>query len=97
MTKIKENEKPLNIGIPEKDHISLKILAAKNRTSIKAIVRSAIKVYLDQAKWQNEDDELEFEELDEEDLKDIEKGRKEIAEGKYKTFEEVKELLPCQQ
>jgi predicted DNA binding CopG/RHH family protein len=80
--------KILNLRLSEKDHMIFKVKAARRKMSIKRYLISLVE--------NDENDELEFEELDENDLKDLEKGRKEIAEGKYKTLEQVKELLQCQ-
>lgn len=45
---------------------------------------------------ENDEEDYEFEELDEEDLKDIEQAEKDIAAGNYKTLEQVKEEYKCQ-
>ena len=86
--------KTLTLKITEEEHKKIKVLSAEEGKSIKDFVMGLIRTYSQEKK---DEEELEFEELDEEDLKDIDEGRKAYAEGRYKTFEQVKEELPCQQ
>jgi uncharacterized protein (DUF1778 family) len=85
--------KTLTLKITEEEHKKIKILSAEEGKSIKDFIMDLIRTY---SQGKKDEEELEFEELDEEDLKDIDEGRKAYSEGRYKTFEQVKEELPCQ-
>ncbi|HPZ10429.1 MAG TPA: hypothetical protein PL110_20230 [Candidatus Eremiobacteraeota bacterium] len=80
-------EKKFTLWMPAEVHKRLKSRAALKEQTIQKYLLSLI---------ENDDDDLEFEELDEEDLKDIDQGRKEYEAGQYKTLEQVKEEYKCQ-
>jgi len=84
-TKIR-GKKKFTLWMPAEVHKKFKARAVLREQTMQEYLLSLIE----------NDDDLEFEELDEEDLKDIEEGRKAYADGRYKTFEQIKEEYPCQ-
>jgi hypothetical protein len=91
MPKVKANEGIINLKVPRDLKYEIKMQALKEQTTMQNLILKIIQDYC-----KKKDDDLEFEDLDEEDLKDLEEGDKAYAEGRYKTFEQVKEELPCQ-
>ncbi|MEQ8191534.1 MAG: hypothetical protein ABRQ39_26445 [Candidatus Eremiobacterota bacterium] len=91
MPKTKDkNEVYLNLKVSKDFKYLLKEQSAREKTTMQDMILRVLKDYCQKK------DYLEFEELDEEDLKDLKAGEKAYKEGKYKTFEQVKEELPCQ-
>lgn len=82
----------LTIKVDKQFKYELKGQAAKEMTTMQDLIIKALKDYC----RKRDEDDLEFEELDEEDLRDIEQGRKEYEAGEYKTLEQVKEEYKCQ-
>jgi hypothetical protein len=78
--------------VSENEHKEIKILATKRGGTIKDLLFHLLEMY----KNSEEADSYEFEELGEEDIKDLKAGGRAYEEGRYKTFEQVKEELPCQ-
>jgi hypothetical protein len=91
MPQVKSNEGIINLKIPKDLKYEIKMQALKEHTTMQSLILKIIQSYC-----KEREEELEFEELDEEDLKDLEAGDKAYEEGRYKTFEQVKEELPCQ-
>jgi len=81
-------EKKFTLWMPAEVHKRIKSRAALRETTIQKYLLTLIE--------NDYDNELEFEELDEDDIRDIEQGRKEYETGNFKTSEQVKEDLPCQ-
>ncbi|HPZ07492.1 MAG TPA: hypothetical protein PL110_05220 [Candidatus Eremiobacteraeota bacterium] len=84
--------KTITMKVSEQEHKEFKILATKRGGSIKDLILHCIKQY----KESGEADDYEFEELDEEDLKDLEQADREYEAGEYKTFTQLKEEYKCQ-
>jgi len=82
-----KGEKKFTLWMPAALHKKFKARAALREQTMKDYLLNLI---------ENDEDDLEFEDLDEEDLKDIEQGRKEVEAGLYKTHEQMKEEYPCQ-
>jgi uncharacterized membrane protein YkoI len=83
MPKLQENQSVINLKVPCDLKYKIKLKAVKEHTTMQALILNLIKTYCN--------DEAEFEDLDEEDLKDLEIGDKEYEAGEYKTFEQVKD------
>lgn len=92
MPKIKDGETIVNLKMPKNLKYGIKMQALKEQTTMQNLILRIIRNYCQKI----EEEEYEIEPLDEEDLKDLEEGDKAYAEGRYKTFEQVKEELPCQ-
>jgi len=83
--------KTITMKVSDDKHREIKILATKRGGTIKDLLFHLIDMY----KNSGEADSYEFEELDEDDIKDLELSDKAYEEGRYKTFEQLKEELPC--
>lgn len=93
MPKTKDNnEVYLNLKVSKDFKYLLKEQSAREHSTMQGLI---LKVMQDYCRKRDEED-LEFEELDEEDLRDIDQGRKEYEAGEYKTLEQVKEEYKCQ-
>ncbi len=93
MPKTKEDDKVfLNLKVTKDFKYLLKEQSAREHSTMQGLI---LRVMQDYCQKRDEED-LEFEELDEEDIKDIDEGRKAYSEGRYKTFEQIKEEYPCQ-
>jgi hypothetical protein len=84
--------KTITMKVSEQEHKEFKILATKRGGSIKDLIFHCMKQY----KESGEADDYEFEELDEEDFKDLEQADREYEAGEYKTFAQLKEEYKCQ-
>ena len=79
-------EKKFTLWMPAEVHKKFKTRAVLREQTMQEYLLTLI---------ENDEDDLEFEELDEEDIRDIEQGRKEVEAGLFKTFEQIKEEYPC--